>query len=103
MKKIITVYENKKNMKKFELIPEIEMDGKACLRDMETGEEKFYAQSTLKKNFFKEEVEKRSEGRIGVTIYPNSQLGTEVEQIQSALTGGDVKTLLDELQAKIAG
>ena len=55
MKKIITVYENKKNMKKFELIPEIEMDGKACLRDMETGEEKFYAQSTLKKNFFKTE------------------------------------------------
>jgi TRAP-type C4-dicarboxylate transport system substrate-binding protein len=30
--------------------------------------------------FFKEEVEKRSNGRIGVTIYPNSQLGTEVEQ-----------------------
>ena len=57
MKKIITVYENKKNMKKFELIPEIEFEGKACLRDMETGEEKFYAQSTLKKNFFKTEQE----------------------------------------------
>lgn len=57
MKKIITVYENKKNMKKFELIPELEMDGKACLQDMETGEQKFYAQSTLKKNFFKTEQE----------------------------------------------
>ena len=57
MKKIITVYENKKNMKKFELIPEIEFEGKACLRDMETGEEKFYAHSTLKKNFFKTEQE----------------------------------------------
>ena len=57
MKKIITVYENKKNNKKFELIPEIEFEGKACLRDMETGEEKFYAQSTLKKNFFKTEQE----------------------------------------------
>lgn len=57
MKKIITVYENKKNLKKFELIPELELDGKACLQDMETGEQKFYAQSTLKKNFFKTEQE----------------------------------------------
>ena len=44
--------------------------------------------------FFKEEVEKRSNGRIGVTIYPNSQLGTEVEQIQSALTGGGVDIVI---------
>lgn len=61
MKQMVTVYTNKKNNKKFELIPEITMDGKACLEDMETGEQKFYAQSTLKKNFFKEEVEKEIE------------------------------------------
>ena len=41
--------------------------------------------------FFKEEVEKRSNGRIGVTIYPNSQLGTEVEQIQSALANEETQ------------
>ena len=57
MKKIITVFTHKKNNKKFELIPETMMGDKACLKDMETGEEKFYAPSTLKKNFFKEEVE----------------------------------------------
>ena len=61
MKQMVTVYTNKKNNKKFELIPEITMDGKACLEDMETGEQKFYAQSTLKKNFFREEVEKEIE------------------------------------------
>ncbi|MDO4548461.1 MAG: TRAP transporter substrate-binding protein [Clostridia bacterium] len=44
--------------------------------------------------FFKEQVEARSEGRIGVTIYPNSQLGTEIEQIQSALTGGGVDIVI---------
>ena len=57
MKKIITVYTNKKNSKKFELIPELMMGDKVCLQDMETEEQKFYAPSTLKKNFFKEEVE----------------------------------------------
>ena len=31
--------------------------------------------------FFKEEVEKRSGGRIAVTIYPNSQLGSEIDQM----------------------
>lgn len=61
MKQMVTVYTNKKNNKKFELIPEIVLDGKACLEDMETGEQKFYAQSTLKKNFFKEEVDKEIE------------------------------------------
>ena len=55
MKKIITVYENKKNMKKFELVKELTMGDKVCLEDMETGEQKFYAPSTLKKNFFKTE------------------------------------------------
>lgn len=57
MKKIITVYENKKTGKKFELIPELMMGDKACLQDMETEEQKFYAPSTLKKNFFKTEME----------------------------------------------
>lgn len=44
--------------------------------------------------FFKEQIEERSEGRIEVTIYPNSQLGTEIEQIQSALTGGGVDMVI---------
>ncbi len=44
--------------------------------------------------FFKEEVEKRSGGRIAVTIYPNSQLGSEIDQIQSALTGGGVDIVI---------
>ena len=44
--------------------------------------------------FFKEEVEKRSNGRIAVTIYPNSQLGSEIDQIQSALTGGGVDIVI---------
>ena len=57
MKKIITIYENKKSMKRFELVKELEMNGKSCLKDVETGEQKFYAQSTLKKNFFKTEQE----------------------------------------------
>ena len=57
MKKIITVFTHKKNNKKFELIPELMMGDKVCLKDMETGEEKFYAPSTLKKSFWKEEVE----------------------------------------------
>lgn len=57
MKKIITVYQNKKNNKKFELIPELMMGDKVCLQDMETEEQKFYAPSTLKKNFWKTEME----------------------------------------------
>jgi len=36
---------------------------------------------------FKEEVEKNSNGRIAVTVYPNSQLGTEADTIQSIQTG----------------
>lgn len=44
--------------------------------------------------FFKEEVEKRTAGRVAVTIYPNSQLGTEVEQIQSVLSGGGVDMVI---------
>ena len=53
MKQMVTVYTNKKNGKKFELIPEITFEGKACLEDMETGELKFYAESTLKRNFYR--------------------------------------------------
>lgn len=53
MKQIVTVYTNKKNGKKFELIPEITFEGKACLKDMETGELKFYTESTLKRNFYR--------------------------------------------------
>jgi len=37
---------------------------------------------------FKEIVEDKSGGRIKVTIYPNNQLGSEVEMIQSILTNG---------------
>ena len=37
---------------------------------------------------FKEYVEEKSEGRIKVNVYPNSQLGTEIEMIQSILTQG---------------
>ena len=44
--------------------------------------------------FFKEEIEKRSKGRIAVTVYPNSQLGSEIDQIQSALTGGGVDIVI---------
>lgn len=57
MKKIITVYTHKNNGKKFELIPELMQGDKVCLQDMETEDQKFYAPSTLKKNFFKEEKE----------------------------------------------
>ena len=38
--------------------------------------------------FFKDYVEEKSEGRIKVNVYPNSQLGTEIEMIQSILTQG---------------
>ena len=44
--------------------------------------------------FFKEQVEKRSEGKIEVKIYPNSQLGNEIDTIQSALTGGGVDVVI---------
>ncbi len=44
--------------------------------------------------FFKQEVEKRSEGKIEVKIYPNSQLGNEIDTIQSALTGGGVDVVI---------
>lgn len=37
---------------------------------------------------FKEYVEKNSGGRIKVEVYPNSQMGSEVEMIQSILTQG---------------
>lgn len=37
---------------------------------------------------FKELVEANSDGRIKVTIYPNNQLGSEIEVIQSILTNG---------------
>lgn len=37
---------------------------------------------------FKEYVEANSNGRIAVNVYPNSQLGTEIEMIQSILTQG---------------
>ena len=44
--------------------------------------------------FFKEELEKRSNGRIAVAVYPNSQLGSEIDQIQSALTRGGVDIVI---------
>lgn len=37
---------------------------------------------------FKEYVEDKSNGRIKVNVYPNSQLGSEVDMIQSILTQG---------------
>ena len=37
---------------------------------------------------FKEVAEEKSGGRLKVTIYPNSQLGNEIDTIQSILTGG---------------
>ncbi len=37
---------------------------------------------------FKDYVEKESDGKITVTIYPNNTLGSEVEVIQSILTNG---------------
>jgi len=38
--------------------------------------------------YFKDQIEEKSNGRISVKVYPNSQLGSEVEMIQSGLTGG---------------
>lgn len=57
MKKLVTIYQNKKSGKKYELIPELMYGEKICLEDQETGEQKFYAESTLKKNFYKSQVE----------------------------------------------
>ena len=37
---------------------------------------------------FKEQVEKNSNGQIKVEVYPNSQLGPEVDMIQSILQQG---------------
>lgn len=48
-------------------------------------EENTWHKASLK---FKEIVEDKSGGRIKVTIYPNNQLGSEVEVIQSILTNG---------------
>ena len=36
---------------------------------------------------FKELIEERSGGKITVTIYPNNQLGSEIETVQSAIAG----------------
>ena len=55
---------------------------------------------------FKEIVEEKSNGQIKVTIYPNTQLGSEVEMIQSilmnsgcdiAFTGESMQTYVEEL------
>ena len=44
---------------------------------------------------FKELVEERSGGKITCTIYPNNQLGSEIETIQSAIAGmGDCDIVL---------
>ena len=44
--------------------------------------------------YFQEQLEERSEGRVKVNIYPNSQLGSEVDQIAQALMGGDVDVVM---------
>ncbi len=48
----------------------------------------------------KEYVEEKSEGRIAIEIYPNSQLGTEVENIQSILqqSGCDITYTGESMQ-----
>ncbi|MCC8127763.1 MAG: TRAP transporter substrate-binding protein [Clostridiales bacterium] len=44
---------------------------------------------------FKELIEEKSGGNITVTIYPNNQLGSEIETIQSAIAGmGDCDIVL---------
>ena len=50
---------------------------------------------------FKEYVEEHSGGRIQVNIYPSSQLGTEVDMIQSILTQGgcDITFTGESMQA----
>lgn len=44
--------------------------------------------------YFKEQLEARSDRRISVTVYPNSQLGSEIDSINSALTGGGVDIVI---------
>lgn len=47
---------------------------------------------------FKEDVEKNSNGRITVKVYPNAQLGTEKEVLQSIQTGtADITITADSL------
>lgn len=44
---------------------------------------------------FKELIEEKSGGNITVTIYPNNQLGSEIETVQSAIAGmGDCDIVL---------
>ena len=49
---------------------------------------------------FKEYVEEHSEGRIAVEVYPNSQLGTEIDQITSILmqSGCDITYTGESMQ-----
>ena len=49
---------------------------------------------------FKEYVEEHSEGRIAVEVYPNSQLGSEIEQITSILmqSGCDITYTGESMQ-----
>ena len=71
MKQIKVIYTNKKTWEKFELVPELIKDGdKACLRPVNGGEDKFYAPSTLKRNFYRDEVE------VEVTIEPEVKQDT---------------------------
>ncbi|MDR3311661.1 MAG: TRAP transporter substrate-binding protein DctP, partial [Spirochaetaceae bacterium] len=54
--------------------------------------------------FFKEQVEKQSGGRIEVKIYPNSQIGTEIDGINSIISNaGDVDIIFtgESLQSTI--
>jgi tripartite ATP-independent transporter DctP family solute receptor len=53
--------------------------------------------------FFKNDVESRSSGRIKVNIYPNSQLGTEIDVINSIMTdgGSDITFTGESMQSVI--
>ncbi|MDR2484627.1 MAG: TRAP transporter substrate-binding protein [Treponema sp.] len=53
--------------------------------------------------FFKKEAESRSEGRIKVNIYPNSQLGTEMDAVNSIITDGgtDITLTGESMQSVI--
>jgi tripartite ATP-independent transporter DctP family solute receptor len=53
--------------------------------------------------FFKNDVESRSGGRIKVNIYPNSQLGTEIDVINSIMTegGSDITFTGESMQSVI--
>ncbi len=46
-------------------------------------------------NQFKAEVEKRSGGRIGVTLFPSSQLGSDEDVLEQARSGAGVAVLVD--------